>query len=135
MSDDLPALLLSAWQRLQPLIQRDPDELARRLARRRTGIMLRPPRAWCLAVRASDQRIHPGVAACVPEDAAYPYSAIDPALRKYAEFCPLRQHQVTLDAKLLRRLSRPYYVPAPGLEMADIARDLGVSISTLKAMT
>src|SRR5205814_6945916 len=35
----------------------DPKELPRRLARRRLPIMTRPPRAWRLAVRASDRRI------------------------------------------------------------------------------
>src|SRR4051794_34085361 len=103
MSDELLDLLIASWKKIQPLIDRDPDELARRLARRRTGMLRRPPRAWCLAVRASDQRINPATAAIVPEDAAYPHSCVDENLRKYPEHRPqYAEHEVTLDAKLMR---------------------------------
>jgi hypothetical protein len=129
MSDDLPDLLCTAWQRLQSLLQRDPDELARRLARRRTGIMLRPPRAWCLAVRASDQRIHPGVAACVPEDLAYPRSACSKNYLPYHQYGP---HEVTIDSKLLRKLCRPVFIERPGLPCDEVARKLGCHPNSLR---
>jgi hypothetical protein len=129
MSDDLPALLLAAWQRLQPLLQRDPDELARRLGRRRTGSMLRPPRAWCLAVRASDQRIHPGSAACVPEDAAYPRWACS---KNYLPYHREGPHEVTIDSKLLRKLCRPVFIERPGLPRSEVAKKLGCAPRSLR---
>src|SRR4051812_36791501 len=75
---DILELISVAWEKLRPGIEKDPDELARRLARRRAGMMRRPPRAWCLAARASDTRINPASAACVPEDAAYPANCLGP---------------------------------------------------------
>jgi hypothetical protein len=70
---DLVQLIYQAWDhKVRPLVEKNPDELARRLARRRSALMRRPPRAWCLVVRASDGRINPATAACVPEEAAYP---------------------------------------------------------------
>jgi hypothetical protein len=58
---DLDSAILTAWARIRPILQSDPDELAARLARRRSQLLLRPPRAWCLAVRATDRRLpfHP----------------------------------------------------------------------------
>src|SRR5688500_2141187 len=65
---DLLDLIGNAWETtVKPLLENDPDELARRLARLRSGMLRRPPRAWCLAVRASDQWINPATVACVPE--------------------------------------------------------------------
>ena len=49
--------LRDARRRIRALLLRDRDELHRRLARRRRALMQRPPRAWCLALRASDRRI------------------------------------------------------------------------------
>lgn len=59
--------LREAWERVGPLVMGDLGELKARLGRRRTGALMAPPRAWCLAVRASDTRIHPYSAAIVPE--------------------------------------------------------------------
>src|SRR4051812_29580199 len=105
MSDPFLHLLEQSWLRILPKIDRDPDELARRLARRHQGMMRRPPRAWCLGVRASDARINPATAVCVPEDAAWPGThrgkGVEP---RYAE------HQVTLEPTLLRRLCRPVFL-------------------------
>src|SRR5437867_3468914 len=56
---DLDEAILNAWQKLRPRILSDPHELARRLSRRRNSLLSRPPRAWCLAIRASDHRITP----------------------------------------------------------------------------
>ena len=54
--NDVARLVLEAWEKLGPKIMGDPDELAKRLARRRMAILTRPVRAWSLAVRASDRR-------------------------------------------------------------------------------
>src|SRR2546423_190424 len=101
---ELPDLILTAWQQIKPRLLADPDELARRLARRRTPTLTRTPRAWCIAVRASDHRINPATACIVPEKAAYPHSSVAPELRPYLRY---EEHQVTLDAPLLRRLAQP----------------------------
>jgi hypothetical protein len=65
----LDSAILAAWARVRPILQSDPDELAARLARRRSQLLLRPPRAWCLAVRAADRRLNP----------LYPSVALHPA--------------------------------------------------------
>src|SRR5438094_266471 len=57
MLTDLEALIFDAWSRVEGRIEKDPAELAKRLSRRRLPAFLRPPRAWCLAIRASDRRI------------------------------------------------------------------------------
>lgn len=54
---DIEQSLRLAWARIRKILLRDPDELHRRLARRRLALMQRPPRAWCIALRASDRRI------------------------------------------------------------------------------
>src|ERR1041384_1153207 len=94
--NDVARLVLEAWEKLGPGILGDADELNKRLARRRRAIMTSPPRAWCLAVRASDRRIGPAHWVISPEHAMdldhpeHPYEAIEDevvirphALRKY----------------------------------------------------
>jgi len=49
-------LILEAWERIKSQILSNPDELARRRARMKGRTLSRPPRAWCLAVKASDKR-------------------------------------------------------------------------------
>jgi hypothetical protein len=123
---DLLELIWHAWQtRVKPLIDKDPDELVRRLARRRSGMMQRPPRAWCLAVRASDHRINPATALCVSEDAAYP-----PATRGYGREV-FAEHEVTLDARLVRQLVRPIFIAKPGFDQAELAKMLGCTPQNL----
>src|ERR1051326_5151248 len=56
--DDLEHLILTTWRHLHPHLAKNPDELGRRLARRRSPFLASPPRPWCLAVRASDTRIN-----------------------------------------------------------------------------
>ena len=56
---ELDAAIEIAWANLKPRLEKDPDELHRRLARRRTRAMTSPPRPWCLAIRASNHRIKP----------------------------------------------------------------------------
>src|SRR5690349_20200874 len=58
--DDIETAILDAWfDRVFPILQRDPRELARRLARRRSATLNRPPRPWCVALRANDARLTP----------------------------------------------------------------------------
>ena len=55
--NDITSAITAAWEKVRPRLERDPDELNRRLARRRAKLINSPPRAWCLAVRAADLRI------------------------------------------------------------------------------
>src|SRR2546421_12401478 len=92
--NDVARLVLEAWEKLGPGIMGDSEELQRRLARRRRAVLMRPPRAWCLCVRASDRRItaaHWGISpehALDLDHAAHPYEPIE--------------HEVTIRAHALR---------------------------------
>src|SRR5688500_16729423 len=55
--DDVHAALLAAWERIRPTLERKLAELHRRLARRASALMRQHPRAWCLAIRATDTRL------------------------------------------------------------------------------
>src|SRR6266850_2190795 len=117
--NDVDRLILEAWEKLGPKIMNDAEELAKRLARRRSALLTRPPRAWCLAVRASDRRITPAHWIITPEHAMdlnhpeHPYEPIE--------------HEVTIQPHGLRRYCRPVRTDSWGEEVSEIARQLGVS--------
>ena len=67
--DSIQHLLLESWESLLPTLLKNPDELARRLTRRRSATLSRPYRPYCLALRAADTRIHPYRAIFDPEHA------------------------------------------------------------------
>lgn len=128
MSNDLPSIIAHIWEsKVLPKLLADPDELQVRLARRRAGMMRRPPRAWCVALRAADQRINPMTAACVPEDVAH-----SPTFVKNQDYSP-EQHEVTITAKLVRELVRPIKLEGR-LEMHDLCERLGFSHTSIKGM-
>src|SRR5690349_15720809 len=111
---DLDYAILDAWARIEPILRRDPDELAKRLARRRGGTMTHPPRSWCCAVRASDTRINEAVCAIVPEWARYPH--LNPYVHnRYAN------HEVTIYRSSLERLCAPVNILPPGEVWTDVA--------------
>src|SRR5258705_12787292 len=122
--NDVDRLILEAWEKLGPKIMADPEELARRLARRRRPVLTRPPRAWCLAVRASDRRITPAHWIITPEHAMdlnhpdHPYEPIE--------------HEVTIRPHALRRYCRPVRTDSWGEEVNDVCARLGVSPSVLR---
>ena len=120
---DLEQSLCDAWRRIQPKLKSDPDELLRRLARRRTPTLTRPPRAWCLAIRASDRRINPATAIIVPDDAMDLPN--DVSMDRY------QLHTVMLNARLVRKLTNPVYIERGGEEACEVARKLGVTLSSL----
>src|SRR5687768_11845177 len=109
---DLNDAIVQAWQSVKPKLLTNEAELRRRL-HRRTTILSRPPRAWCLAVRASDHRITPTHALIEPE------WVLDP--RRCAGRV-IADHTVLLDSRLLRRLTRPIKIPAPGLPAREVAQ-------------
>ena len=55
--DDVETAILSAWKRVRPHLQSNPGELVKRLARRASKELTRPPRPWCIAIRANDSRL------------------------------------------------------------------------------
>src|SRR6267142_5625766 len=115
--NDVDRLILEAWEKLGPKIMADPQELARRLARRRMAILTRPVRAWCIAIRASDRRITPAHWVIFPEHAMdldhpeHPYEPIE--------------HEVTIRTHAIRRYCHP--VSFSREDAADVAKMLGVS--------
>src|SRR5215208_6338436 len=83
LGEEMERNIEKAWRRLRGEIFSDPAELQRRLARRRGKSLMRPPRAWCVAIRAADRRITPAHWVIVPEHAMelnhpeHPYEPIE----------------------------------------------------------
>ena len=124
MDYDLLAALDEAWRRIGPKLANDPTELAARKSRRRLKCFMRPPRAWCLAVRASDRRVTPMYVAMVPDR---------PVVRDpHTDRIIHREHEVTLDAPTLRWLCRPVAITWPGETVDEIARRIGVGIEAVR---
>jgi DNA-binding NarL/FixJ family response regulator len=112
-------LILQAWEKLKSRILSDPLELARRLNRRDGRTYSRPPRAWCLAVRASDRRIAVANACIDPEYAIDPRDPDHPGR--------VVRHRVTLSASLVRALCCPIVLDSRGETVEDAARQLGTT--------
>src|SRR5437868_2590457 len=103
--DDIQDAILEAWERVERELLGDPEELQRRISRRERASMRMPPRAWCLAVRASDTRVD-----------------------RYCTSIPNKgkRHQVILDSEALARLCAPVSIEPPGEAVEDVAKKLGV---------
>src|SRR3954463_6029667 len=103
----------------------DPDELTKRLARRRTPTLPRPVRAWCLALRASDRRITPAHWVISPEHAMdlnhpeHPYEPIE--------------HEVVIRPHGLRKYCRAVRTDSWGEEVNDVCKMLGASREAILA--
>jgi hypothetical protein len=110
--DDIQKALAEAWKRVRPVLERDPDELRRRLARRGLAVLQQPPRAWCLVVRAVDRRVDR-------------YCLADPD--------PSCGHQVLLDSDALARLCGPVRIAWPGQTIEEVCELLGVTSKTLRS--
>jgi DNA-binding CsgD family transcriptional regulator len=122
VEEDVEQLVRDAWKRIRPALFADADELTRRLARRRKPLLQKPPRAWCLAVRANDTRINEATAAIVPECALYPR----------LNHGHHGRHEVTLTAPLLEELCQKRGVCSPGEAWWHVAKRLGHTLSTLQ---
>src|SRR4051812_43593432 len=119
---DVDRLILEAWNKLGPKIIRNPDELARRLARRRLPILTRPVRAWCIALRASDRRITPAHWVISPEhamDLNHPHHPYEPI-----------EHEVIIRPHALRKYCRPVRTDSWGELVQNVAKQLGCSDGT-----
>jgi len=116
---ELERAIRAAWLALRGKILSDPQELRRRLARRRMKSLTRPPRAWCIAIRASDRRITPAHWVIAPEHAMeldhpeHPYEPIE--------------HEVTIQPHGLRRFCRAVRTDSWGELVEDVAKRLGVN--------
>src|SRR3954469_18905893 len=116
---DVDRLILETWEKLGPKILNDPHELQKRLARRRTPTLTRPPRAWCIAIRASDRRITPAHWVISPEHAMdlnhplHPYEPIE--------------HEVIIRPHALRKFCRAVRTDSWGEQVAEVCNKLGVS--------
>ncbi|MDB5322895.1 MAG: hypothetical protein JWN40_4526 [Phycisphaerales bacterium] len=114
---DLKDVFMAAWSRTKPLLDADPGERNRRLARRATARLQRPLREWCIALRANDLRITPFHVAIVPEHA--------PAR--------LEPHRVHLTAALCRDLCHPIDSGVPCTTLKEFAQSLGVQPAVVLA--
>jgi hypothetical protein len=94
----------------------DPEELARRLARRRSASFLRWPRDWCVAIGACDRRIDRPTVRQEPQRAA-------PARKR---------HLVRITRQLLLEVNRPIEIPRPGLDQTELARLLGCGLARMR---
>src|SRR4051812_49930840 len=121
LGQELERNIRNAWLKLRHKILSHPDQLRKRLARRRTPSLTRPPRPWCIAIRAADRRITPAHWVISPEHAldlnhpAHPYQPIE--------------HEVTIRAHAIRRCCHPVSFSREDAE--DVAQMLGVSPAML----
>src|SRR5215212_8080298 len=121
LAGELERNIRDTWLRLRGKILSDPAELQKRLARRRNKTLTQPPRAWCIAIRASDRRITPAHWVISPEHAMdlnhpeHPYEPIE--------------HEVTIRTHAIRRYCHPVSFSREDAE--DVAQMLGVSPHTL----
>src|SRR5688500_6868104 len=97
--DEVAELMIAAWWRLHPRLLRDSDEVRRRLARRKSALLSRPWRAYCLAVKANDLRIHPYRCIITPEH------AVNEKDTRHIGY--VTEHEVLLESGLLRFLCEP----------------------------
>src|SRR4051812_14377266 len=117
LGQDLERNIHEAWLCLRDQILSNPSQLAKRLARRRSKSLSRPPRAWCLGIRASDRRITAAHWVISPEHAMdlnhpeHPYEPIE--------------HEVIIRTHAIRRYCHPGCFSREDAE--DVAKMLGVS--------
>jgi len=85
--------------------------------------LTRPPRAWCIAIRASDRRITPAHWIITPEHAMdlnhpeHPYEPIE--------------HEVTIGTHAIRRYCHPVRIGGAGDDVEEVAKILGVTPASL----
>ncbi|MDB5318981.1 MAG: Bacterial regulatory protein luxR family [Phycisphaerales bacterium] len=114
--DDLDRTILETYLKVLPTLSE--QDLRARLARRKTAALSRPPRAWCLAIRASDTRINNDTAIIIP------HHAIDFPTKP-------NSHEVVLDARLIRLLCKPVELE-PNTDWTRVAKSLGVHPESLR---
>jgi len=125
--DQIDLNLFNAWRDIRALCERDPEEALRRFRRSRNDVCLRPLRAMCLCLRASDTRINDGNAILtLDRDHTLGLDeSIASAVRGGAE------HTMTLDGAAIKRLLEPVHIPWPGIPQIEAAARLGISDRSL----
>lgn len=113
--DDFDCHLREAWDRVIAMLRRDPEEAWRRAKRGVLGMYRYPPRAWCLAVRASDTRLERVGAVSIDWDASE------------------GEHHVELTASIVKQLCTPVHLPYPGVTLQEAANRLGRHRESLRA--
>jgi hypothetical protein len=58
--EEIEQLVWEAWVRVRQRVMGMPGEVERRRARMRAKTLSRPPREWCVAIRACDHRLGGG---------------------------------------------------------------------------
>lgn len=121
--------LLEAWMRIGAFATLSPREALRRARRLSGAVFRRPMRAWCLALRASDTRITSRNACILPLQGEMLGldECGDDLVRAH------RAHTVTLCGETIRELTRPVFIPYPGLNIDKAARKLGLTRKLLYA--
>lgn len=111
--DQLDCNLLAAWHEVREKLSNDRAALGRRYERGLRKALRRPPRAWCVALRASDTRI---------ESSAF----IEPHLVEER-----REHRLLMFGDLVRHLCRPVRIDWPGVTYDEAAVRLGIDPKTM----
>ncbi len=106
--DDITRNLRDAWKQIAPLLRRNPHELTKRLARQKSAQLQSPPRAWCLAIRATDTRL-----AALVDDIDCTTSPI--------------AHTLNLTTRDLEKLAAPVHLAKGGQRLREVARKLGTT--------
>jgi hypothetical protein len=107
--DEIDVNLIEAWDRVWLRCEADPAEAAKRFERVRSGIFARPPRAWCMAIRASDTRLTRHAAWIDDLDA----------------MAERRAHRVTVGSETIKALCKPVWISWPGVKQCEAAAMLG----------
>ncbi len=104
-------------------MRRDPAEALKRYLRTKTPTLTRPPRACCLALRASDTRINSAntLLTSAPDATLSADIGTDDLIGCRAP------HLLTLRGGLIRELCKPVMIPWPGVPVWRAAELLGVS--------
>lgn len=115
--DDIDIYLEQAWGAVANRLTADPQEIKRRLLRRRLGkCAARPLRNFCLGLRASDTRITPMTAYIEPE---YALQTHEP-------------HVLIIDGTIVRKLNEPLLIPWPGVPLFRAGKRLGATREMLR---
>lgn len=116
---ELSILLQNAFLDVADRLSRDPAELTRRLARRRNQMLMRPVRAHCLTLRATDARLWEFVTP-KENEGRYPSKPFDG-----------KEQNLRIDHYAMEALTRPVVFPN-GETFKEAARMLGRSVREIR---
>lgn len=117
--DKLDSILLEAWNRMGWKLKKRRISALKRSRRRFKGVLTRPMREWCLVIRASDTRIS-------SDDARIEVDPPD-AIEHQEE------HELLLTGGMIRDLTKPVFIPWPGVTLEEAAKLCGRRYSFMKS--